>query len=1390
MAPNKRKKKPLANPARGFATISLVSKKALEERAEERQDPTDVVPSKTDLEAAPAELAKAARVLSNPSTAETELPTLSPEEFEQQLEQAELQQWVEKHGQSVRRDVARQSARLRTDRRVLRGQAEPLSTRAWLPPAVLNGLLDLIRLDSKSSGASSNADQLAGARKSSEEEMTVQLWALRQILLELDFQEDKVEDVLSHLVTTGSQATKDAPWGLQDALDWLALHLDRDDLPDYEERRALPLRSSLETPSSSGTSTPRTVVSDEPHVDLSTDNMGRYLGPRPSTSLPTSVTPAQVASDDESDLEPEELVSSYLSTKLRLHNLQPDLLSVPSGKRQPPPGPMTAVQQQSSQASPETATLQRKLQRIESDILFDRAEADRQWREKMVELQKENADRRKMGLNASVEPVAPTNLNDSAASAVADESDPSDGDDDLVLGDLFTSLPDVQTDSTTGAMSVVATDSDGMRVAIRDFGKSAGMSPRRALEDVCRARDPKSEAFISTVALFLLFSSSPKEEKVYLRLPSVWRDVWSEFLFLKKEQADREDRTLLERLRAMVRQKRDRDEAEGVVLTNGFRRRSALLGAKGQTDTAQDPEAPASSVQLTSELMQSLWAQKSGTPAYQRMLARIGKSTQVPSFILEHELSSGRSCKVYCTEPRRISAISLARRVSEELGERRNDLGTPRSMVGYAIRLESNVSHDTRLVFATTGIVLRMLERMPDLAEVTHLVLDEVHERSIDSDFLLIVVRKLMLRRPELKVILMSATVDAQRFSTYLDQAPILNVPGRTFAVETRFLEDAVELTGYAANGGGLREERMADADDAEEEIGQDGQGTVGATRSVKDLTRYSEDTRLALSQMDEYRIDYDLVTALIEKVARDESLCQYSSAILVFLPGMAEIRRLNEMLLGHPAFITGWYVYPLHSTIASDEQEQAFLVPPPGIRKIVLATNIAETGITIPDVTCVIDTGRHKEMRFDERRQLSRLIESFISRANAKQRRGRAGRVQEGLCFHLFTRARHDSQMAEQQSPEMLRLSLQDLVLRVKICKLGHIEETLSDALDPPSAKNIRRAIDALVDVKALTAGEDLTPLGAQLAKLPLDVHLGKLVLLGTIFKCVDVALTIAAVLSSKSPFSTPMGARSHAHQTRLGYKKGDSDLLTAWNAYCSWRRVCLTARTSEFQFCKRNFLNQQTLSSIEDLKEQLLVAVLDAGFFSLTEVERADLAKVRASRQRQFFIVPEWINVNSQHHQIVNSVIAWSFYPKLLARDGKGWRNVANNQAVSVHPSSVNKGSGAVKWLSYYHIMQSSNRFYNAHETSAVEAFAVALLCGDAEFKMYAGVIILDGHRLRFSVTDWKIMLAIKMLRTRLRDIMVKTFRSPGKPLTIQQGKWLGLWQKIFSEAFAEQA
>ena len=916
--------------------------------------------------------------------------------------------------------------------------------------------------------------------------------------------------------------------------------------------------------------------------------------------------------------------------------------------------------------------------------------------------------------------------------------------------------------------------------------------------------DPaQSEGYMATLALFLSFSQSAKDEKVYLRLSSLWRDLWFEFQSLSQAYHGTADRKLLKSLQDLVKASRgqpnedqassrdndtgssnpDKSSSSRSILINHQRNGKDLVQEESQAESSQElwnHRRSKSSYKAMESCRRSL-------PIYHfkdEILNAIeknqvviicgetgcGKSTQVPSYILEHEMKQGRQCKIYCTEPRRISAISLAHRVSEELGEKRGDLGTGRSFVGYAIRLESRMTAQTKLIYATTGIVMRMLETSKDLGDITHLVIDEVHERSIDSDFLLIVLRKLLSVRPQLRIILMSATVNAQRFSDYLSGAPILDVPGRTYPVTVQYLEDAVEATSFRASNGSRDREDESDS----ETLNQDLSSSTNKQALMECLKGYSSNTRNALAQLNEYRVPYDLVLKLLQVIASNVEYTDYSKAILVFLPGMAEIRRLQDMINGNTFFGSKWQIHSLHSSVATEEQERAFLIPPPGIRKIVLATNIAETGVTIPDVTCVIDGGKHKEMRFDEKRQLSRLIDFFISRANAKQRRGRAGRVQNGLCFHLFTKYRHDNLLAEEQTPEILRLSLQDLVLRVKICKLGGIEQTLSEALDPPAPKNVRRAIEALIDVKALTTAEDLTPLGRRLASLPLDVFLGKLVLLGSVFGCLDGALTIAAILSSKSPFVAPIHQKFQADQARLNFTKGDSDLITVYNAVLAYRRMSSEPKHAVLYWSQKNFLSLQILSGIEDLRAQICTTLMESGF----------LGKGRSySRHIQQDLISQhdW---NAGNDLILNSVIAWAFYPKLLRRQGGSWHNITNNQIVNLSPLSVNKGkkTTSARYLSFYNIMQGANKLYNAHETSPVDDLAIALFCGDAEFKMYASAMVIDGNRMRFKVDDWKTLLIIKMLRTNLRAVADEVFQRPGREMSESQKAWVGIWERMF--------
>ncbi|KAL9596931.1 MAG: hypothetical protein Q9219_005494 [cf. Caloplaca sp. 3 TL-2023] len=1443
MAPKRKNKKSVANPARGFATTSIASKaKPSIDDGKVDIPTTEDTPDKGD-QTRPG--------FAKDDQSEKGLHELSPEELEKRLEQSDLDLFLETYREKVQRDSSRQINKLQTEKRLLRAQAEPLQMRSWLSSEILEVILETIK------GEHSKELRPQGRKHSdvadlSEDELCTKVWTLRQVLVQLGFSHESCDESLQHLLLVRQDSTvretlvgKDCIWGLECCLDWLALHCDAQRLPPYV---SLPVREPLSISQAASRSSSRSSLPMRTDADV--------LPHDPATQTLQS-------SDTESDSDPDLMTDKFIGLQTRLYELEPEYDVIYSSSQTKH---RTNSQKASESKLPsQLSKILRRLQRLQSDILFDRRDAERRWSEKRVELARAATQRKKLQLDEQTQPdtIPPSMQEQGLITTNQVQSIQEDSQEDAgaeALGEFFSGLPDnyLAQENATSCPS-----SSGPPISIRNFGKWHGISPRRILEDACRARDAsvrityqlidrspfskqhsvhiqwsnsqprplespnatisceaserhvrvkmeteatpdavQSEAYVSTAALFLIFSSVPKEEKASIRLPSTWKDLWLELFHLKRERDLAADRNELREIRSLV-EARPKDNEEHLQKLEDVN----LKASSPNNETAIE-ENSSTIEPKTPEHLKALWSSKSATPSFHSFLRQrqtlpisgfrneiletieknqivilcgetgCGKSTQVPSFILERELSVGRACKIYCTEPRRISAISLARRVSEELGERKSDVGTSKSLVGYAIRMESKVVRETKLIFATTGIVMRMLESSNDLLEVTHLVLDEVHERSIESDFLLIVLRKLLARRPALKVILMSATVDATKFSNYFVSAPILTVPGRTFPVESRYLEDVLEETKFTIGDGGSIP--LIDDIDEDEDLNSE-----PATKDQHiSLAGYSSQTRTTLADLNEYRINYDLILSLLERIATKQKFRRFSKAILVFLPGIAEIRRLHDMLSNHPLFSKKWIVHALHSSIAMDEQERAFKIPPPGYRKIVLATNIAETGVTIPDVTCVVDTGKHKEMRFDERRQLSRLIEVFISRSNAKQRRGRAGRVQEGLCFHLFTKARHDSTMAQEQTPELLRLSLQDLVLRVKLCNLGSIEQTLSEAIDPPTAKNIRRAIDALIDVKALTVSEELTSLGRQLAKLPLDVFLGKLILLGCIFRCLDGALSIAAILSSKSPFPAPMGSRSQADQARLAFKKGDSDPLTVYNAYCSWRRTCQAGGASEYQFCRKNFLSQQNLVSIEELKAQLAISLIDAGFLELQKGEEISLNKIRSwSSKRTFVEIPARYNARSTD-SVLDSIICWSFYPKLLKRDGKGWRNIANNQAVSVHPASVNKSAeSAIHWLSFYAIMQSSNKFYNAHETSAVEPFAFILACGEADIKMYSGVIVIDGNRIRFAVDDWKTMLAIKILRQKLRQIMGQLYRDPGHRLSVQQQTWLEIWEKIFA-------
>ncbi|KAI1797739.1 P-loop containing nucleoside triphosphate hydrolase protein [Ganoderma leucocontextum] len=953
-----------------------------------------------------------------------------------------------------------------------------------------------------------------------------------------------------------------------------------------------------------------------------------------------------------------------------------------------------------------------------------------------------------------------------------------------------------------------------------------GKTQEWSMDDVACYDTTQAEQYIATVALHTLTFPNPEgfaiggtatagSQTSFRLLPPVFRDLWDELEQKRRLDDDVTNRAIWANIHSILEPKLAPPGKTG-ARPSKLVTESKSHGHSRYYDQGSD---------IAPEQIIADFQARQASPAYQEMLKQrntlpmaqykqdllsllemsqilvlsgetgCGKSTQVPAFILEDQLLKGRHCRIYCTEPRRISAISLAQRVSRELGEPAGAVGTGNSMVGYAIRLESNINRRTRLAYVTNGIALRMLEggsgqggQGTAFDEITHIIIDEVHERTIESDFLLIVLKSLIVQRPDLKIVLMSATLDAEKISNYFGGCPVLSVPGRTFPVDVRFLEDAVEYTSWKVVEGSRYARKVKDkfyrnksrlewTEDTA--AGEDDDDDAVQQENVTLEKRYSPQTISTVNLLDERLIAYDLIVRLLERICfEDPSYASYSPAILIFMPGMGEIRRLNDMLTEHPAFSAEdqFRIYPLHSTISSDQQGAVFDIPPSGIRKIVIATNIAETGITIPDITCVIDTGKHREMRFDEKRQISRLVETFIARSNAAQRRGRAGRVQSGLCFHLFTKVRHDTKMAGHPDPEIMRLSLSDLALRIKIMKVNlgtSIEDVLSRALDPPLGINVQRAVSALVEVRALTSAEEITPMGRLLSQLPTDVHLGKFLLIATLFRCLDPALTVAATLNSKSPFLTPLGLEAEAEKAKLSFRVENSDFLTLHNAFASWRRACGNGVARKF--CKTNYLSHQNLQQIEELRQQFLSYLVDSSFIHVDRAFVKELSRARYGRSKTRFVtVPPDLDANAGNAGIVHAALAAGLYPKILAVDAlKGeMKTITNNQAASFHPSSVNfkrrLPEFGVNHLSYFTLMHSKKLY--AWETGPVEDMALLLLCGDAEFKLMADSVGID-RKVRFHISP-KASIALKLLRNNLSSILSAQFRT--RPLSESQVRW----------------
>ncbi|KAJ4756161.1 RNA helicase family protein [Rhynchospora pubera] len=576
-----------------------------------------------------------------------------------------------------------------------------------------------------------------------------------------------------------------------------------------------------------------------------------------------------------------------------------------------------------------------------------------------------------------------------------------------------------------------------------------------------------------------------------------------------------------------------------------------------------------------------------------------GKTTQLPQYVLESEIESGRGafCNIICTQPRRISAMSVAERVSTERGE---NIG---ESVGYKVRLEGMRGKDTHLLFCTSGILLRKLLGDRNLNGVTHVFVDEIHERGMNEDFLLIVLKDLLSRRKDLRLILMSATLNAELFSNYFGDAPTIHIPGFTYPVRTHFLEDILESTGYKLTSSNQLDDYGQDKLWKTQRQLMPRKRKNQITSLVEDALKnssfecYGSRTRDSLANWNPDCIGFNLIEAVLCHICRKER----PGAVLVFMTGWDDISCLRDQLKAHPLLGDPNRVSLLtcHGSMATSEQKLIFERPPPNVRKIVLATNMAEASITINDIVFVVDCGKAKETTYDALNNTPCLLPSWISKASARQRRGRAGRVQPGECYHLYPRCVYEA-FNEYQLPELLRTPLNSLCLQIKSLQLDSIGKFLCAALQPPEPLAVQNAVDFLKMIGALDENENLTNLGKYLSMLPVDPKLGKMLIMGAVFRCLDPILTVVSGLSVRDPFLLPQDKKDLAGTAKSRFSAKDySDHMALVRAYEGWKDA--EREGSAYEYCWRNFLSAQTLQAIHTLRKQFGYILKDANLVDL---------------------------------------------------------------------------------------------------------------------------------------------------------------------------------------------
>ena len=573
-----------------------------------------------------------------------------------------------------------------------------------------------------------------------------------------------------------------------------------------------------------------------------------------------------------------------------------------------------------------------------------------------------------------------------------------------------------------------------------------------------------------------------------------------------------------------------------------------------------------------------------------------GKTTQIPQFVLFDDLPQQQRKMVACTQPRRVAAMSVAQRVANEMDV------TLGEEVGYSIRFEDCTGPKTILKYMTDGMLLREAMNDHELKRYSTIILDEAHERTLATDILMGLLKEVVLRRPDLKLIIMSATLDAEKFQSYFQKAdsdklaPLLAVPGRTHPVEIFYTTEPAR----------------------------------------------------------------DYVEAAIETVLKIHAT-EAEGDVLLFLTGEDEIedacRRISleadEMI--READAGPLKVYPLYGTLPPAQQQRIFDKAPaprrpggrPG-RKVIIATNIAETSLTIDGIVYVVDPGFSKQKIYNPRVRLESLLVSPISKASAQQRAGRAGRTRPGKCFRLYTEAAFKKELIEQTHPEILRSNLSSTVLELK--KLGIDDLVHFDLMDPPAPETLMRALEELNYLACMDDEGNLTALGHLASHFPLDPALAVMLISSPEFRCTSEILSITALLSVPQIFNRPANQRKRADEMKAMFAHPDGDHLTLLNVYHAFKGP--EAQENPKQWCHDHFLSHRALSSAQSVRNQL------QRIMEMQEIEFVNTP---------FEDKSYWTNIRR--------ALITGFFMQIAKKEGtsKTYITVKDNQTVLLHPSTV---------------------------------------------------------------------------------------------------------------------